>query len=125
MLTQHGLSLRLVFDAMHVLAVKEYGLVVASHDEDMGRLAGIVGLCIAGPWADPMAHRIVYPDPAVERAVREVRAIRNKLAELAILAEEAGKKGKRSEAYRVIDAFLNEEIGYDEAYYKLKALARA
>ena len=49
--------------------------------------------------------RKTYPDPAIERAVREVRRIRDELslvyAELEELAEKAGTGGSRESSRRV------------------------
>ena len=71
-----------------------------------------------------MARR-TYPDPAVERAVREVRRIRDELslvyAELEELAEKAGTR----EAERIVDEWLEGRMSDEEAKRKLRALAEA
>jgi len=70
-----------------------------------------------------MARRI--RDPAVERAVREVRSIRDKIGRLIEIAEEAREKGKGRDADKILDAYYEGYISYREALTKLRALAEA
>ena len=69
-----------------------------------------------------MARRM-YVDPAVKRAVREVRRIRDRIGRLVELAEEARGKGRGRDADKILDAYYEGRIGYREAERKLKALA--
>ncbi len=71
-----------------------------------------------------MVHR-VYVDPAVERAVREVRRIRDGIGRLVELAEEAREKGRGRDADKILDAYYEGQISYKEAEKKLRALAEA
>ena len=69
--------------------------------------------------------RRVYVDPAVERAVREVRRIRDGIGRLVELAEEAREKGRGRDADKILDAYYEGQISYKEAEKKLRALAEA
>ena len=71
-----------------------------------------------------MAPR-TYTDPAIERAVREVRRIRDRIGRLIELAEEAREKGRGRDADKILDAYYYGHIGYKEALTKLRALAEA
>ena len=62
-------------------------------------------------------------DPAVERAVREVRGIRDRIGRLLELAWKAEERGHGAEAERVLDDFFDERIEYEEALERLKRLA--
>ena len=122
-LSDRGLFPRaLVFDAAHVLIAKEYGLVIVSYDEDIGRLAGILGLPTRGPGDGRMARRI-YPDAVVEEAVKMVREERKELSAVYVELEELAEKAGTAEAQRVVDEWLEGRIGDDEARRKLRALA--
>ena len=53
-LSDKGLFPRgLVFDAAHVLIAKEHRLVIVSYDEDIERLAEILGAVYKRPWGRP------------------------------------------------------------------------
>jgi len=69
-----------------------------------------------------MARRI--RDPAVERAVEEVRRIRERLAKLDELALKT-RGARRREALKIVDEFHDGRISYGEALAKLRALAEA
>jgi len=70
-----------------------------------------------------MARRI--RDPAVERAVREVRRIRDELAKVYVELEDLAAKAGTKEAEKVVEAWLEGRIGDEEAKRKLRALAEA
>ena len=70
-----------------------------------------------------MARRI--RDPAVERAVREVRRIRDELAKVYVELEDLAAKADTKEAEKVVEAWLEGRIGDEEAKRKLRALAEA
>ena len=69
--------------------------------------------------------RRAYPDPAAERAVREVRRIRDELSRVYAELEELAEKAGTREAERIIDNWLEGRIGDEEAGRKLRALAEA
>jgi len=71
-----------------------------------------------------MARRTCI-DPAIERAVIEVRRIRDRIGRLIELAEEAREKGRGRDADKVLDAYYEGRISYQEALTKLRALAGA
>ena len=71
-----------------------------------------------------MARRI-YPDPAVEKAVREVRRIRDELSRVYTELEELAQKAGTREAERIVDEWLEGRISDEEARRKLRALAEA
>ena len=71
-----------------------------------------------------MARRM-YPDPAVEKAVREVRRIRDELSRVYTELEELAQKADTREAERVVDEWLEGRISDEEARRKLRALAEA
>lgn len=53
LLKEKGLSLRYTNDAMHVLLAREHGLTIVSYDEDIERLAEILGATYKRPWGKP------------------------------------------------------------------------
>lgn len=67
--------------------------------------------------------RGIHPDPAVERAVREVRAVRERIGALLTLARRARAAGRGDEAERILDDFFEGRIGYETARKKLERLA--
>ncbi len=71
-----------------------------------------------------MARRM-HVDPAVERAVREVRRIRDELSLVYAELEELAKKAGTREAEKVVDEWLEGRISDEEAKRKLRALAEA
>ena len=73
-------------------------------------------------WENLVACNI-YLSRAVERAVKEVRRIRDRIGVLVELGEKAREKGRRDEADKILDAFFEGIIGYQEAYTVLKKLA--
>ena len=69
--------------------------------------------------------RKTYPDPPIERAVREVRRIRDELSLVYAELEELAEKAGTGEAEKVIDEWLEGRISDEEAERKLRALAEA
>lgn len=118
MLKEYRLSVRFTVDAMHVLLVREYRLVIVSYE----LLANILGVACKRPLGNLVACNI-YPSKAVERAVKEVRRIRDRIGVLVELGEKAREKGRGDEADKILDAFFEGVIGYQEAYTALKKLA--
>jgi len=64
-------------------------------------------------------------DPAVEKAVREVRRVRDELSRVYVELEDLVAKAGREEAEEAAEAWLEGRIGDEEARRKLRALAEA
>ena len=86
------------------------------------------GLCRVLPCRRPRRRRVEgYPDPAVERAVRDIREVRRELSlmymEMEDIAETLPPRLRRR-AEKIIDMFLDAKISAKDALQRIRRLKK-